>query len=334
MPDKNTPNTLSIEYKRGFKAALDTRGWTNPYSGNTDFSAYRDFEAGHDEAELEIKMFGIDRVKSYFRFHLCSSAVGKPLNEVKEIIRQIDGRINKRELNAVMLYLDTLSNAYNKGVEDFLIDNVICPYDETKKFVENVEWHIGNETAELAVKLHGRKTVIEYISNKQLSDISYHDFANGRYRQGFRNAVEDIDFNPFYLTTKPSDHLDFKAGYEQAKKEIKDYGMDYVREYFRAAICSLAVGKPEDEVKEIIRLSDGSILRHEYNAIFMYLDSNSETFNTGVLDFIKGNQGTFDNEKIENVPEYKSWTTGYRTAELAVKLHGREAVMYQIILRL
>ena len=333
MPDKNTPNTLSIEYKRGFKAALDSREWLNPYSINTDFSAYRDFEAGHAEAGLEIKMFGIDRVKSYFKFHLCSSAIGKPLNEAKEIIKTIDGRINRRELNAVMLYLDTLSNAFNKGVEDFLIDNVICPYNETEKFVENLEWHIGNETAELAVKLHGRKTVIEYINSKQLSDKSYHDFANGRYRQGFRNAVEDIDFNPFYLTTKPSEHFDFKAGFDQAKRELKDYGIEYVREYFRAAICSFAVGKPEDEVKEIIRLSDGSIPRHEYGAIFMYLDSNLETFNAGVLDFIKGKPRFFDTEKFE-VSGYENWNEGYRTAELAVRLHGKEAVMHQIILRL
>ena len=333
MPDKNTPNTLSIEYKRGFKAALDTRGWTNPYSGNTDFSAYRDFEAGHAEAGLEIKMFGIDRVKSYFKFYLCSSAVGKPLNEAKEIIRTIDGKVQRREINAVMLHLNTLSKGYNKGVEDFISGKTMCPFDEQRMFIEYLEWRIGYDTAELAIKLHGRETVVNCINNRRELDKPYHDFANGRYRQGFRHAIDDIDFNPFYLTSKPSEHLDFKAGYEQAKKEIKDYGRDYVREYFRAAICSFAVGKPEDEVKEIIRLSDGSIPRHEYGAIFMYLDSNLETFNAGVLDFIKGKPRLFDTEKFED-SGYENWNEGYRTAELAVRLHGREAVMHQIILRL
>lgn len=209
----------------------------------------------------------------------------------------------------------------------------MCPFAEEKMFVQYVDWHVGYDTAELAIKLHGRETVVNYINNKRELDNSYHDFANGRYRQGFRNAVEGIDFNPFYLTTKPSEHLDFKAGYEQAKREIKDYGKDYVWGYFRAAICSLVIGKPEDEVKETIRLSDGSIPRHEYNAIFMYLDSTLETFNAGVLDFIKGKPGIFDTEKFE-ISGYEDWNTGFRTAELAVRLHGREAVMHQIILRL
>ena len=330
MLRKNIPNPNSQAFREGFRDALE--GWyNNIYSPNRDYTCYVDFKGGSDQAKREVKMYGLDYVKRYFRFKVCSIAIGKSDREAKRIIRLHNGSISRRELNAVLLYLDTLSEAYNRGVEDFLINNVICPYDETEKFIENLEWHIGNETAELAVKLHGRETVIEYINSKQLSDKSYHDFANGRYRQGFRNAVEGIDFNPFYLTTKPSEHLDFKAGFEQAKKEIKDYGVEYVRGYFRAAICSLAVGKPEDEVKEIIRLSDGSIPRHEYDAIFLYMNSTLEAFNVGVLDYIKGKPRVFNDEKME-ISTYKDWSDGYRAAELAVKLHGRKAVLNQIIL--
>lgn len=116
----------SVAFKEGFENYLGKRDWPNPYSGNRDFSAYIDFKGGYAQAEMEIKMFGIDRVRSYFKLNLCLSAIGKPLNEAKEIIQQIDGKIQRHEINAVMLYLNTPIDSIQQRCGRFYIrkDNV------------------------------------------------------------------------------------------------------------------------------------------------------------------------------------------------------------------
>lgn len=150
------------------------------------------------------------------------------------------------------------------------------------------------------------------------------------FREGFRNALEGYTYNIYSANTNYSGYIDFRAGLEQGKREIKMYGLDYVKEYFRFRICSSAIGKSVDEVKKIIRLADGSIPRYEFDAILLYLDSTLESFNIGVRDFLRGIPRPLCENKIK-IAEYEDWNVGYRAAELAVKLHNKETVMQQLL---
>jgi len=168
-----------------------------------------------------------------------------------------------------------------------------------------------------------------------MTDKNIPNIHSNAFREGFRNTLEGCFHNIYPLNRDYTGYILislFACGSEQAKREIKMYGLDYVRAYFRFKVCSDAVGKPVDEVKRIIRLSDGSISWHEFNAILMYLDSTIESYNIGVRDFLKGKPITSFESGVR-ITNYENWNTGYRAAELAVKLHGREAVMQQIISR-
>lgn len=158
----------SVAFKKGFMTCLDTRGWPNPYSINTEYLRYRDFKDGCARANKEIRMYGRERVEAYFRFNVCLSAVGKPEEEVKEIIRDFDGKIHIHEFRAVILYLHNNLKGfegYNRGVEDFIKGNgnVACPYEEIKDSSEYIDWHAGIDATEFAIKLHGREIVVDHI---------------------------------------------------------------------------------------------------------------------------------------------------------------------------
>ena len=168
MAKKDVVDVHSYEYKRGFMTCLDISGWPTPYSINTGYSKYREFKAGCAQANKEIRMYGRERVNAYFRFNLCLSAVGKPEEEIKEIIRDFDGKIHIHEFRAVILYLHNNLKGfegYNKGVEDFLKGNgnVVCPYNEADEYNDHIDWHAGSDAAELAIKLHGRETVVNHV---------------------------------------------------------------------------------------------------------------------------------------------------------------------------
>lgn len=167
MGKKDIVDVHSHEYKRGFMACLDSsKGWFIPYSIKREYSYYRDYKGGCAQANREIRMYGRERVKAYFRFNVCLSAVGKPADEVREIIRQVDGSIPRHELDAVMLYLHGICcDAFNKGVDDFIKGNgnVVCPYNEADEYNNYIDWHAGSDAAELAIKLHGRETVVNHV---------------------------------------------------------------------------------------------------------------------------------------------------------------------------
>ena len=95
----------------------------------------------------------------------------------------------------------------------------------------------------------------------------------------------------------------------------------------RLRILESALGKTEEQVRAIIRLPDGNIYRHEINGVMIKLFStSSEAFNEGVnccLDVNKRNPYS----KIFQYQEWIQWSNGFDSCELALKLHGRKAVM-------
>ena len=158
------------------------------------------------------------------------------------------------------------------------------------------------------------------MTNKNIPNIH-----SDAFREGFRNVTEGYDkYNPYSVNTKYSGYIDCEAGLEHGRREVKMYGQGQVRKYFRFKVCSSAVGKSMEDVKKIIRLFDGSIARYEFDAILLYLKSSIEEFNMGVLDFING--------KPISICESVDWNDGYKAAELAIKLHGKEIVLHQISL--
>lgn len=92
----------------------------------------------------------------------------------------------------------------------------------------------------------------------------------------------------------------------------------------RIELLRSALGKPEGEVRQIIRLHDGNVYRDELDAILLKLYSTSEDFNDGVRDCLHGRP------RRSGFCSYISginYGTGYESAELAVELHGKETVL-------
>lgn len=157
MTDKNIPDINSNAFREGFRNVVEGYNRYNPYSVNIDHSGYIDCEAGLEHGRREIKMYGKKQVRKYFRFKVCSSAVGKPMEDVKKIIRLFDGSIPRYEFDAILLYLNSSIETFNLGVLEFINGKPIS-------ICESVEWNDGYNTAELAVKLHGKEAVLHQVS--------------------------------------------------------------------------------------------------------------------------------------------------------------------------
>ena len=147
-------------------------------------------------------------------------------------------------------------------------------------------------------------------------------------KKGFENHLEKRDYGNTYCGRKEyGKYINYNAGVQQAKREIKMYGREIVTKYYRFRLCLSAIGKTEKEVRDIIRLVDGNIYRHEIDAVLIKLFSTSHAFNRGVDNVLFGNKTVCPYGKLAQYSDYCDWRTGVKSTRLAVKLHGREAII-------
>jgi len=151
----------SVAFKRGFSGFFHNSKW-NLYSGRTEYGNYINYKAGIEQAERESKALGKKQVWNHFRFNLCLSLIGKSKNEIIKISEQLDDSIYNHELKAILIQLHSTSFSFNAFVRIFFNDNKICPYSVIGHYSDNIYWHDGFQAAELAVRLHGRETVINH----------------------------------------------------------------------------------------------------------------------------------------------------------------------------
>jgi len=160
MVKKYFINPESIAFKRGFLSYFRNRK-CKPYSGRKEYEKYINYKAGFERAEREAKMLGREQVWSHFKFNLCLSLVGIPKNEANKILDYLDESIYNHESKAISLDLHNSITAFNVGVRNFLDGQKTCPYSELGEYANNINWHDGFQSAELAVRLHGRKAVVD-----------------------------------------------------------------------------------------------------------------------------------------------------------------------------
>ena len=148
------------------------------------------------------------------------------------------------------------------------------------------------------------------------------------FKEGFGNYLGKRDWmKPYSGRTQYGEYINYYAGYEQAKREVKMYGEDRVEKYHRFQVCLSALGKTEKEVREIIRLPDGNVWKHEYNGIFLALYSTtSDAFNSGVHAVLFGDKTNSPYDRHTNYGNWINWISGIECTEFAIKLHGREVV--------
>lgn len=156
--DPNSP-----EYKDGYQNFLENRHYGNPYSGRTEYGKYTNYNAGVKQVQKEIKMYGRTQVSKYYRFNTCLLAIGKPENEVRKIIKHADGNVDSHEIRAVLLRLwSPESDGFNVGVDAALKGGKsVCPYSIGSDRLNYFYWYDGKMSTELAIRLHGRDTVIQ-----------------------------------------------------------------------------------------------------------------------------------------------------------------------------
>ncbi|MCK5712426.1 MAG: hypothetical protein KAI25_06905 [Hyphomicrobiaceae bacterium] len=149
------------------------------------------------------------------------------------------------------------------------------------------------------------------------------------FKEGFEYYLGKRDYMKLYSgRTQYGEYINYKAGIEQAKREIKMYGKYRVVQYHRFQVCLSAVGKSEKEVREIISLPDGNVWKHEYNGIFLALYSTtSDAFNNGVHAVLFGDKTNSPYDRYTNYGNWINWLDGIECTEFAIKLHGRETVI-------
>jgi len=154
------------------------------------------------------------------------------------------------------------------------------------------------------------------------------DFESVAFKEGFENYLGQRDYmKPYSGRTQYGDYINYKAGIEQAKKEVKMYGKERVEKYHRFQVCLSAIGKTEKEIREIIRLPDGNIWSHEFNGIMLALYSPiSNAFNSGVHAVLFRDNTNCPYDKHIDYSNWINWKNGVGCTEFAIKLHGREAV--------
>lgn len=133
----------------------------------------------------------------------------------------------------------------------------------------------------------------------------------------------------YYPRTEYQKYKDQQAGFNAAKK---DMGTSATKEEaynaWRMRVMRSAIGKSEQEVRDIIRLPDGNIYRTECDAVMIKLSSTSKAFDDGRNDFLNGKGKTqCPYNPCGKYANYINWHTGFESTQLAVKLHGRQAVM-------
>lgn len=100
------------------------------------------------------------------------------------------------------------------------------------------------------------------------------------------------------------------------------------REY-RLQVLKSCVGLKDKEIRNILELPDGSIYRHEYDAIVLKFPEKNDTnvYIDGVYAYMEGIPQD-KNIYLKNVqaPRYKSWNSGWCCAELACLIHGKDKV--------
>jgi len=85
-------------------------------------------------------------------------------------------------------------------------------------------------------------------------------------------------------------------------------------------------GRKEDEIRKAIQLPDGNVFREEINAVMLKLHSTSSQYNEGVTARIYDKKKENPYSKGCEYVDYIEWHSGWSTADLAIKLHGKEAV--------
>ena len=149
------------------------------------------------------------------------------------------------------------------------------------------------------------------------------------FKEGFENYSEKRDWmKPYSGRTQYEEYINYKAGIEQAKREIKMYGRETVEKYYRFRVCLSAIGKPEKEVRDIIRRSSGNVWSHEFNGIMLALYSpTSNAYNNAVHAVLYGDKTNSPYDKYTGYGDWINWHNGIACTEFAIKLHGRETVI-------
>lgn len=95
----------------------------------------------------------------------------------------------------------------------------------------------------------------------------------------------------------------------------------------RMALLLSVVGRPEAEIRAALTGRSG-VYKHEINAVLLKLHCmSSKAFNEGVRAFLDGKGGACPHSGGRAYEAYINWKEGYLTAELAVDIHGLDAVM-------
>lgn len=97
-------------------------------------------------------------------------------------------------------------------------------------------------------------------------------------------------------------------------------------EKLQTAVNFYHKGCTEDEIRKVIQLADGNVFREEINAVMLKLHSTSGTYNERVTARIYDAKKESPYLKGCEYVDYIEWNSGWSTADLAIKLHGKEAV--------
>ena len=162
MVTKYKVNPDSNEYKHGYACFMTGRHMY--YYPRTEYQKYKDQKVGYEVAKEDSKIFATKaEAFKMCRMSVMQSAIGKSEEEARNILRLPDGNVYRHEIDAVIPKLSSTSEAFNEGRDAYLKGrtNKDCPYSIMIDYANHINWQSGFESTELAVKLHGRKTVIE-----------------------------------------------------------------------------------------------------------------------------------------------------------------------------
>lgn len=151
--------------------------------------------------------------------------------------------------------------------------------------------------------------------NSKAWDDGYRDFMGGRHYYISRRE----EFPRF---------KNYNAGHNKAKEDVETLGREEAYTSWRLRKMQMAIGKPEDEARDILRLADGNVFRHEIDAVMIKLFSSSNAFNEGRDAVLNGRKDTDCPYSIMiDYVNYINWNSGFQSTELAVRLHGRQKVI-------
>lgn len=151
----------SKEYEQGYSDFMCGRD--TYYSRKTDYQKYKNHKAGYNKAKEDVEILGKEKAYNEWRMRKIQFAIGKPEQEVREILRLPDGNVIRDEFDAVMIYLYSTSESFNKGRDAYLngMTTNHNPFSIGVHYADHINWLGGFDTTKLAVRLHGRQKVIE-----------------------------------------------------------------------------------------------------------------------------------------------------------------------------